>query len=181
MFSFGPKIVTPFVTLNCHLQNTLGMFNVNMKTKSLQIKSYMLERDEGQRFESLGALVCMKASAEQTGGAFDLFEVVCPIGFATPLHIHYAEDVAVFILEGDLTFFWGEEKMKANAGSYFFQPKGTPHGFRVTGNASARILYMTFPAGLDRFVVEHEMSIKYSELANTAARHQIEILGPLPE
>jgi quercetin dioxygenase-like cupin family protein len=156
------------------------MFNVNMKTKSLQIKPYMLECDEGQRFESLGARVCVKANAEQTGGTFNLFEVVCPIGFATPLHIHYAEDVAVFILEGDLTFFWGEEKMKANTGSYFFQPKGTPHGFRVTGDASARILYMTFPAGLDQIVVEHGAQSKRVGLETIAALHRIEILGSLP-
>lgn len=145
------------------------------------MKPYMLECDEGQRFESLGALVRVKANAEQTGGAFNLFEVVCPIGFATPLHIHYAEDVAVFTLEGELTFFWGEEKMKANAGSYFFQPIGTPHGFRVTSDVHARILYLTFPATLDRFIVEPGTQNKRVGLVTIAALHKIEILGSLPD
>jgi hypothetical protein len=77
----------------------------------LQTKPYELHRDEGQRLRSLGALVVVKATAEQTGGAFNLFDVSCPIDFATPLHIHYAEDVAVFVLEGTLTLFLGDKRI----------------------------------------------------------------------
>ncbi len=147
----------------------------------LQTKPYMLNGDEGQRLQSLGALVFVKATSEQTGGVFNLFDVSCPPDFATPLHIHYAEDVAVYVLEGALTFFWGSEKKEAVAGSYFFQPRGTPHGFRVEGGAPARILYMTIPAGLDRFVIEQELPAPNSESLTAAARYKIEILGPLPE
>ncbi len=147
----------------------------------LQTKPYELRRDEGQSLRSFGALVVVKATAEQTGGAFNLFDVSCPVGFATPLHIHYAEDVAVFVLEGTLTLFLGDKRMEALTGSYFFHPKGTPHGFRVEGVMPARILYLTFPAGLDRFVVEQEQRAPDSESMTAAARYQIEILGPLPE
>ncbi len=148
---------------------------------SLQTKPYMLHRDEGQRLQSKGALVFVKATCEQTGGAFNLFEVSCPPDYATPLHIHYAEDVAVYVLEGALTFYWGSEKKEAVAGSYLFQPRGTPHGFRVEGAAPARILYMTIPAGLDRFAVDQELLIPNLECVTDAARYKIEILGPLPE
>ena len=147
----------------------------------LQTKPYMLNSEEGQNLQSLGALIRVKATSEQTGGAFNLFDVTCPPDYATSLHIHYAEDVAVYILKGALTFFWGSEKKEAVAGSYFFQPRGTPHGFRVEGDTPARILYMTFPAGLDRFVIEQELPIPSLEAATAAARYKIEILGPLPE
>lgn len=148
---------------------------------SLQTKPYALHRDEGQRLQSLGALISVKATSEQTGGVFNLFEVSCPPDYATPLHIHYAEDVAVYILEGVLTFFWGSEKKEAVAGSYFFQPRYIPHGFRVEGGTPARILYLTFPAGLDRFVRAQELLAPNSECVTAAARYKIEILGPLPE
>ncbi len=147
----------------------------------LKTKPYALHRDEGQRLDSLGALVVVKATSEQTGGVFNLFEVSCLPGYGTSLHIHYAEHVAVYVLEGSLTIFWGSEKKEALAGSYFFQPRGTPHGFRVEGLRPARILYMTFPAGLDQFVVEQELLAPDSEVVTAAARYRIEILGPLPE
>jgi uncharacterized RmlC-like cupin family protein len=88
--------------------------------------------------------------------------------------------VAVYVLEGTLTFFWGSEMKEAVAGSYFFQPRGTPHGFRVEGTTPARILYMTIPAGFDCFVFEQEPLAPRSESEVVAARYKIEILGPLP-
>jgi quercetin dioxygenase-like cupin family protein len=103
----------------------------NMRMAYLKTKPYALRCDEGQRLQSMGALISLKASSQQTGGAFNLFDVTCPPGFATPLHIHYSEDVAIYVLEGALTFFWGAKKKEAVAGSYFFQPRGTPHGFRA--------------------------------------------------
>jgi quercetin dioxygenase-like cupin family protein len=147
----------------------------------LQTKPYMLGSEEGFSLQSLGASIRVKANSEQTGGAFNLFDVVCPPGYATPLHIHYSEDVAVYVLEGALTFFWGSEKRNAKSGSYFFQPRGTPHGFRVEGGTPARILYITIPAGLDQFATEQETLIPTLESVTDAARYKIEILGPLPE
>ena len=149
--------------------------------RSFQTKPYMLDNEEGQFLQALGASVSIKATSEQTGGAFNLFEVACPTDYATPLLIHYTEDVAVYVLEGALTLFWGNEKKKAVAGSYFFQPRGTPHGFRVEGGAPARILYMTLPAGFDRFILEHELPAPKAESEENAARYKIEILGSLPE
>jgi quercetin dioxygenase-like cupin family protein len=146
----------------------------------LQAKPYLLSNEEGQFLQSLGVQVCVKATWEQTGGVFNLFEVSCPPGYATPLHIHYAEDVAVYVLEGTLTFFWGNEKKEAFAGSYFFQPRGTPHGFRVEGDTEARILYFTVPAGFDGFMIEHQLKVADVEREMAAARYKIEVLGPLP-
>lgn len=149
--------------------------------QSLQIKPYTLECDEGQRLEAWGAEVIVKAGTEQTRGAFNLLDVTAPAGFVTPLHIHYVEDVAVFVLEGSLTIFWGDERKEAAAGSYFFQPHGTPHGFRVTSEARARVLYVTVPGGFDGFISACCSSGDDRELTITAARHNIEILGPLPD
>jgi quercetin dioxygenase-like cupin family protein len=149
--------------------------------RPLQIQPYMLHDQEGQSLETLGAHLLLKATSEQTGGAFNLFEVTCPPDYATPLHIHYAEDVTVYVLEGALTFFWGSDQKAALTGSYFYQLRGIPHGFRVEGSTPARILYLTFPAGLDRFVVEQEQLAPNAEAERAAAHYQIEILGPLPE
>jgi quercetin dioxygenase-like cupin family protein len=147
----------------------------------MQTNPYALQRGEGQRLQSLGAWVTVKATSEQTGGVFNLFEVSYPPDYATPLHIHYVEDVAVYVLEGALTVFWGSERKEAVAGSYFYQPRCTPHGLRVEGATPAQILYMTFPAGLDRLIVGPELLASCSEAMTAAARFKIEILGPLPE
>jgi quercetin dioxygenase-like cupin family protein len=151
------------------------------KMTPFQTRPYTLAGEDGQLLQSLGAEVSIKASSEQTGGLFNLFEVDCPPYYATPLHIHYTEDVAIYVLEGALTFFWGFEQRQGTAGSYFFQPRGTPHGFRNRGPVPARILYITVPAGFDRFVLEQRLSANESDTEMDAARYKIEILGPLPD
>ena len=139
-----------------------------------------MANDAENRLYSLGARISIQADTEQTGGAFNLFDVLCPTGFETPLHIHYAEDVAIHVLEGTLDIFWGETGQQAEAGSFFFQPRGMPHGFRVTGKSPARILYFTFPAGFDGFVIERSVSMTVVEAMVSEAHYKIEVLGSLP-
>ncbi len=148
---------------------------------SLQTRPYALQRGEGQPVQSAGAQAFVKATSEQSAGVFNLFVLSCLPGYATALHIHYAEDVAIYVLEGTLTIFWGDEQRTATAGAYFFQPRGIPHGFRVDGETPAQLLYMTFPAGLDRFVAEQRLLVPDCEPVTAAACYQIEILGPLPQ
>ena len=145
----------------------------------LQSQPYLLSSHEGHRVEILDAEVCVKATSEQTGGSFNLFEVTCPSGFATPMHIHYAEDVAVFMLQGDLLVCWGEERRRTVVGDYIFLPRATPHGFLVESEKSARFLYVTFPASFDQFL--NSGLVGTPDVSVNAARHKIEILGPLPE
>ena len=153
-----------------------------MKTMmaSYQTTPYSLEPGKGRKLDWRGAEVVAKATTEQTGGMFNLFEMICPAGFATSLDIHYVEDIAVFVLEGTLTFFWGEERKEAISGSYFYQPRGVPHGFRVNENAPAKILYMSLPAGMDRFIVGCG-DVATCDSSITAAQYKIETLSPLPE
>ncbi len=145
---------------------------------SLQSSPYALQPD-GEEQIRLGMLsIRVLANAAQSGGAFSLFYVSCPSGFATPLHIHYSEDVGIYVLQGTLAFFWGDESQPAPAGAYFFQPRGTPHGFRVVSE-QARLLYYTTPGGFEEFLSACNVIAPHDRLRE-AARHQIELLAPLP-
>lgn len=168
-----------FGTPKCHPEWIPAVLNTAVRRELLQAKPF-LQKDEGPRVPFLGTQVFVKASTEQTGGTFNLFDVVCPRGFATPVHIHYAEDVVVIVLEGEVECVWGDEGGWAGRGSTVFQPRGTPHGFRVQGDGPARILYMTVPGGLDRLVRERA-TLSRNEFVTAVARHKIEVLGPLPE
>lgn len=151
-----------------------------MKKTHLQTQPF-LWNTEDQGFAILGAQVWIKANSRQTGGAFNVFEAVLPVGYGTPLHIHYAEDVAIQVLDGMLDVFWGADKRQAGAGSFFFQPLGTPHGFRVCGSRPARILYLTFPAGFDGFVLRHSGPMSDPDAMVVEVHYRIEVLGSLPE
>lgn len=80
-------------------------------TNSFPNTPYALAHNESELHYAFGELrTVVKASTEQTDGAFNPFEVTCPPGFATSLDVHYAEDTAIYVLEGELVFFLGSER-----------------------------------------------------------------------
>ncbi|MCK6627613.1 MAG: cupin domain-containing protein [Anaerolineae bacterium] len=156
-----------------------------LQEKTLEL--YSLAQEEGQAVWFLGVPVFIKATGEQTGGAFGLTEQILPVGDESPYHIHQAEDEIFFVLEGELTFISGNRKITGTAGSYTFLPRAIPHGFKVTGDKPARFFILNTPAGYEQFVLEMSEPTPpdgppdLDKLVAVAARYNIEILGPLPE
>jgi len=67
-------------------------------------------------------------------------------------HVHGDEDDAFYILEGEMTFFFGDEDEEAVAppGTFVLVPPGVEHGFRNDGDVPVRMLNLHAPAGFDR-------------------------------
>jgi len=67
-------------------------------------------------------------------------------------HVHGDEDDAFYILEGEMTFFFGDEDEEAVAppGTFVLVPPGVRHGFRNPGRGPVRMLNVHAPAGFDR-------------------------------
>lgn len=156
-----------------------------LKEKTLEL--YSLAKEEGQAVWFLGLPTFIKATSEQTGGAFGLIEQVVPVGFESPYHVHHAEEEIFFVLEGELSFISGERRMVGTTGSYIYLPRDIPHGFKVIGDQPARFFVLSVPTGFEQFVIEMSEPTPpagppdLAKLMLVAAKHNIEILGPLPE
>ena len=81
---------------------------------------YALAREEGKAVWFLGTLVIMKATGEQTAGAFGLIDNLMPAEFAFPYHMHRNEDESFYVVEGEMTFYVGEQRLKAEAGAFVY-------------------------------------------------------------
>jgi len=60
-------------------------------------------------------------------------------------HVHEDEDDSFYILDGEMTFFFGEEKALASPGTFLLVPTGTSHGFKNEGSVPARMLNIHAP------------------------------------
>jgi quercetin dioxygenase-like cupin family protein len=106
---------------------------------------------EGERLRFWGGgLLTMKATAEETGGAFLLFEDQVVQGKTTPLHAHANEDETLYLLEGEALVHIDGEEHELGAGGMAFVPRGVPHAFLVT-SASARLLTLLVPGSAEAF------------------------------
>jgi quercetin dioxygenase-like cupin family protein len=106
---------------------------------------------EGERLRFLGGgLITMKATAEETGGAFLLFEDLMPRGKTTPLHTHDNEDEALYVLAGELLVQIGGADHTVGSGGFALAPRGVAHAFLVTSE-TARVLTLQTPGSAEAF------------------------------
>ncbi len=73
----------------------------------------------------------VKATRDETNGAFSLLEAEEPAGFGPPLHIHRDAAEAFYVLEGEYIIFLDGQEASCPAGSFIYIPAGVVHGFRV--------------------------------------------------
>ena len=129
-----------------------------------------------------------KATAEETGGAFFLFEDSMSEGKMTPLHRHPDEDEALYVLEGEILVQIGDRQERVGPGGMTLSPRGVPHAFRVLSPA-ARLLTLHTPGSGGSFywtasepaTADTEGPVDYARVQECAKNTgAIEILGPPP-
>jgi quercetin dioxygenase-like cupin family protein len=88
--------------------------------------------------------------AEETGGAFILFEDLMTRDKMTPLHCHPDVEETVYVLEGEIRIRIGESERVVGRGGASLVPRGTPHALLVTSEV-ARVLTWQSPGTAERF------------------------------
>jgi mannose-6-phosphate isomerase-like protein (cupin superfamily) len=110
---------------------------------------------EGKTLWVLGDLYEFKATGEDTGGKFALWETTTPPGNpGPPPHIHHNEDEVFYILEGELELTVEGSASVVGVGTLVNIPKGALHTFRNAGTTPARFLGMVAPGGFEGFFEE---------------------------
>jgi mannose-6-phosphate isomerase-like protein (cupin superfamily) len=148
-------------------------------------RALVLRPGEG-RSVNLGTFrMWVKATHEETAGAFSLLETDEPPVFGTMLHIHHDAAEAFYVLEGEYTIFADGREFVCPAGSFIFIPSGVPHGFRV-GKTRSRKLNLYAPAAMLGYFDDLSEAVKqgtvdHVQRSEIAARYSMEILGPVPE
>ena len=99
----------------------------------------------------------LKLAGKQSGGDWAVVEWRVRAGDEPQIHTHTREDEAIYVLEGAITAYVGDEKIEVEAGSYAALPKNVPHGLTVRGE-EARLLITLEPAGAEYLFVPRDDS-----------------------
>jgi mannose-6-phosphate isomerase-like protein (cupin superfamily) len=96
----------------------------------------------------LGNVEFLARSTDTPRFNFAIIEIVS--GRELEVHVHEEEDDAFYILEGELTFLFPGQEVRAGPGTFVLVPPDVEHGFRNDGARSVRMLNIHAPAGFDR-------------------------------
>jgi len=153
--------------------------------------AFAVHREVAPAYWSLGELLTLYATAEQTGGAFSLMEERLPKGAEPPPHVHRREDESFFLLEGQLTVRVGDQTLRARPGTFVHCPRDVPHALTVESD-EVRMLTLCTPGGVERLFVElgepatsrtlpaHDGAPDVERIVTLAAHYGAEVLADWP-
>jgi quercetin dioxygenase-like cupin family protein len=104
----------------------------------------------GEQLWFVGTLATIRVPGEAVGGRYALIEFLFPRGASPPRHTH-PQDESYIVVDGQLTVQAGARRFELGPGGTAAVPMGVAHTFRVDSE-TARVLVLSTPAGLERFV-----------------------------
>jgi len=146
---------------------------------------YVLLPGEGRAIDLGNFAMQVKATDQDSGGAFTLLEATEPPDFGPPMHIHHDAAEAFYVLEGEYVIFIEDDEFRCPTGSFVYIPAEIRHGFRV-GKVASRKLNVYLPAAMVGYFDDLSGAMSRGEadereLAEIAQRHAVEVVGQVPE
>src|SRR5258708_19854494 len=105
---------------------------------------------EGRTIAIVGDVYRFLAIGDDTNGKYALWEAIVPPGGGPPPHVHSREEEGFYVLEGEITFQVGGERLVATAGMFANMPVGTPPSFKNETGQPAKMLISVAPPGLQQ-------------------------------
>ncbi len=144
---------------------------------------------EGRTIGIVGDIYRFLATGEETDGRYAMFEAIVLPGGGPPPHLHTREDETFYVLEGEITFQMGGEKLAAGPGTFVNMPIGNPHSFKNETDQTAKMLISYAPAGLEHYFFEvgqpfdgelppKPTTEEIEKLIRVAPRYGIEFMQP---
>ncbi|WP_405536118.1 nitroreductase/quinone reductase family protein [Streptomyces sp. NBC_00075] len=137
----------------------------------------------------LGGTVEVKLPGHAAQGRAAQLEFHDPEEQSPPLHVHTHEDEIWAVLEGEITFFVGDEQYDLSAGDVAFGPRGVPHSY-VVRSPTSRMLVTFAPAGIEEWFTRNGTPVASAgELPppfdldaaiSSAGEYGLKVVGPPP-
>jgi quercetin dioxygenase-like cupin family protein len=146
---------------------------------------HIIGPDEGARVDMADGVYVVKASAEETGGAFEVFEVEAPAIPSGPLH-RSPWTGTIYVLEGKVVIRFEDGHLSLTPGLSITIPAQTACTFDVLGE-SARFLAVTSGDRAGKFFADFAANVPagrpfeeiFPQVAAVTGRHGVSILEPV--
>jgi mannose-6-phosphate isomerase-like protein (cupin superfamily) len=119
-----------------------------------------------------------KVATSETGGALFLMEHQHMVPGGPNLHLHLNQEEWFYVMEGEVAFQVGEQRLRLHAGESVLAPRRVPHTFSAVGGTPSRMMIAFCPAGkMEQYFrdIEDPKAPK-----KDAGYYEMEFIGPSP-
>jgi quercetin dioxygenase-like cupin family protein len=125
-------------------------------------RAFKIDPTHAPSYQMLGTLWRVLSSGEETGGIVGALDERCAHGVRAPMHVHDDADEIFYVLDGNLTFFVGDERIEAAPGAFVHLPRFVHHGFQCN-TSEARVFNFVTPAGFERLILDNGAPARYDD------------------
>jgi mannose-6-phosphate isomerase-like protein (cupin superfamily) len=138
--------------------------------------------DRSAHPHSLGfSSILFKVPTSETAGGLFVMEHTHLLPGGPPLHLHLNQEEWFYVMEGEVAFQVGEQRVHLHAGDSVLAPRRVPHTFSSVGTTPARMIIAFCPAGkMEQYFRDAEIARQHAGDADFMARYEMERVGPSP-
>ncbi len=114
-------------------------------------RAFKIDPAEAPSYQTLGTLWRILASGNETDGIVGALDEFCSHGVRAPMHVHDDADEIFYVLDGNLTFYVGDQRIEAAPGAFVYLPRFVHHGFQCN-STEARVFNFVTPAGFEKLI-----------------------------
>jgi mannose-6-phosphate isomerase-like protein (cupin superfamily) len=131
---------------------------------------------------SLGfSTISFKVPTSETGGGLFVVEHTHLVPGGPALHMHLNQEEWFYVIEGEMVFQVGEQRLHLHAGESILAPRRVPHTFSAVGPMPGRMTIAFCPAGMmEQYFRDAESSKGHGGDAEFMRRYGMEMVGPSP-
>jgi mannose-6-phosphate isomerase-like protein (cupin superfamily) len=101
-----------------------------------------------------GAKIVIHATAEETDGAFGMWETFTPPGQGPDPHTHTRKTEVFRVVRGTYEFHCGDDEFVATQGTVVTLPRNVPHSWRNVGDEPGQMFAIVTPGGCEQLFLE---------------------------
>lgn len=135
----------------------------------------------GHPFRMPTSSLSIKVATSETGGGLFIAEHTHLLPGGPALHLHLYQDEWFYVMEGEVAFQVGEQRLHLHAGESVLGPRRVPHTFSSVGTAPSRVLIAFCPAGkMEQYFRDIQDPKVQANDAAVMRRYDMERIGPSP-
>ncbi len=138
--------------------------------------------DRSAHPHSLGfSSILFKVPTNETAGGLFVMDNTHLLPGGPPLHLHLNQEEWFYVMEGEVVFQVGEQRVHLHAGDSVLAPRRVPHTFSSVGATPSRMIIAFCPAGkMEQYFRDAEIAGQHAGDADFIARYEMQWVGPSP-
>ncbi len=138
--------------------------------------------DYSNQPHSLGfSSILFKVPTHETNGGLFVIEHTNLLPGGPPLHLHLNQEEWFYVMDGEVAFQIGEQRVHLHPGASVLAPRRVPHTFSSVGPTPSRLIIAFTPAGkMEQYFRDGELNKDHAGDAEFMRPYELERVGPSP-